>query len=322
MHCPFCGQPSYPLYNITFGTDSRVLYRCSECLACAPDAPFSELDILKSYQDSYFSSAPSEIEKGRLLALDYCEKSRIHDLLKPGLKCLEIGPGYGFFAEACRRSTGIPPDLLEPSLACRVFIRERFPDLKILGDSVESIPPDHRYDVIFAFHVVEHIQSLASFLADLHPHLSSNGRVFLLTPNAASIGFIRHGASWGWACPGEHYEFLSPFIPKDFYQKAGFDVFRCFSTRPAPIHTPSEILIRMNRYLTSTAKERALPFSVSNFLKKIIGRCFTHLVPGFRQTDPSVKLLHIERFFFRFRRANRNDELAVILQKRSKAFPE
>jgi len=50
--------------------------------------------------------------------------------------------------------------------------------------SIDEIPPDQKFDLITAFHVIEHLRDPIEFLQNIAPRLSQSGRIYLEFPNA------------------------------------------------------------------------------------------------------------------------------------------
>jgi hypothetical protein len=99
---------------------------------------------------------------------------------------------------------------------------------------------------------VEHLQRFSPFLEEMSQLLRPGGRLLALTPNASSVTFTKTGDGWGWACPDQHYEFVSQTVPPDFYEKFGLRVVTQRDVAPASIHYPSLWSSRVDR------RERAL----------------------------------------------------------------
>ncbi len=314
--CPFCGGECHQMYPITLGSQSRWLLRCQQCLSCSPSTIFSEQALHEFYATDYFAGEEWQIQKSRLLAADYIKKAEACGLLTLGLRYLEIGAGYGHFADACHHKTHSILDVIELSRDCRRYIESRSPGIRILGATLDDVPSDRIYDRIFCFHVVEHVPSVDLFLSKIAAHLTPGGRLLILTPNAASRSFLRNGVRWGWSCSNQHCTFLSPFIPDSFFQSAGFDVLARRSLRPAPIHTPSSVLLVIEGGLRRLGRLHNESLSARTICAKVGWRVLESLRPQFQQNDPDAKLLRIERFFHRFQGANNRDELLLLLVKR------
>ena len=54
---------------------------------------------------------------------------------------------------------------------------------KFQEGSVESLPEDTKYDVIYAFEVIEHVKDVDEFLEECEKRLAPNGRIILSTPD-------------------------------------------------------------------------------------------------------------------------------------------
>jgi SAM-dependent methyltransferase len=69
---------------------------------------------------------------------------------------------------------------------------------------------DGPYDAIVVNHVLEHVEDLPGFLAELSRLLSEGGRLFVLAPNRKGlIAKLRRGSWMGWV-PREHVWHFTP----------------------------------------------------------------------------------------------------------------
>ena len=314
--CRFCGAPVDPLYSVSIAGQTRQLQRCRRCLACGIDELIPETVLQSYYEGDYFHQSDWEIAKSRLLATDYARKCDRHALLSSGVfHRLEIGASFGFFADLVHRRTGQPTHFLEVSRECRTHIQNRFPALVCRGGTLDDLPPQPIFDRVFGFHLLEHLQSVESFLCSLALRMKPGGLAFFLTPNAASIGFFRHGLEWGWSCPNQHCSFLSPKIPAAFYQSAGFSLESVYSMRPAHIHTPSGLLVALDRFSTKLLSNRTRPLSMRSLPAKVVGRALDTIRLQFVQNRPAARLLGLERMLHLIRGPQQHDELVLLLRR-------
>ena len=96
--------------------------------------------------------------------------------------CLEIGCATGEFCEVLRshgaRVVGL--DLASVAIA---QARLRYPLIEFREGDLAAIQSDEQMDLIFAFELIEHVDSPAQFLSSVASHLKPGGRLILTTPN-------------------------------------------------------------------------------------------------------------------------------------------
>jgi SAM-dependent methyltransferase len=97
---------------------------------------------------------------------------------------LEIGPGFGAFAQFCR-SRNIEYCGIEENATCSVELRKQ--GIKIVGGSVQDVGEDlGRFDLVFMAHVLEHLgphQQASEVLSKLLRLLEPNGHIVLIFPD-------------------------------------------------------------------------------------------------------------------------------------------
>lgn len=316
MKCEFCSATGIPLYEVFLGAKSSMLFRCPSCGSCQSDPVFPTDQIQAYYRDAYFSRAKWQIVKSKALASDYITKISKHigmEITKGS--ALEVGAGYGFFAEMFRRRYGIDIDIVEPSRDCQDFIRSVFPELTIVGETIDDLPARKRYQFIFCFHLLEHLQRLSGFLELLSNHLRSRGKIYILTPNADSFSFRILGRDWGWACPNQHYQFLSQRIPEDYFGQFALRLVFREDVHPAAIHFPSlwrsQILKSVSLISTRIGNKSKLRTAHWRVLRRVCLWLSTHL----DQNQRTWGLLSVEKCVATLIGRRPRDELFMVLER-------
>lgn len=133
----------------------------------------------------------------------------IEKVVAPPGRFLDVGCGSGeVLAVAQRRGwevTGVEP--VEESV--RIARERRGLDVR-QALLQQSGLPEHAYDVVSAFHVLEHMPNGADFLTELARWVRPGGAVVIEVPNFRSFHRRNHGASWSGLRPLEHVAHYTP----------------------------------------------------------------------------------------------------------------
>jgi SAM-dependent methyltransferase len=99
-----------------------------------------------------------------------------------GQSCLEIGCATGEFCEliADKAANVVGIDLAGEAIATAI---RRYPCINFRQGDLSVLGEHEQFDAIFAFEVIEHIESPAAFLQELAVHLKPGGRLVMTTPN-------------------------------------------------------------------------------------------------------------------------------------------
>ena len=103
-----------------------------------------------------------------------------------GASILEIGSGYGWFAEKMREN-GYQVDGIEISDDKRALASERVPGLKLMNVNLlcDELPPEARgkYQAVCMFHLLEHLSDPVLFLSRAAEALRPGGLLLVEVPN-------------------------------------------------------------------------------------------------------------------------------------------
>ena len=95
---------------------------------------------------------------------------------------------------------------------------------------LETMDIPEKYDVMIMSHVIEHVHDPVALLMTCNHFLKENGLLVLLTPNAASYGHRKFGATWRGLEPPRHLHLFTCETLIQVSQKAGFNQHRCWTT--------------------------------------------------------------------------------------------
>ena len=95
-------------------------------------------------------------------------------------KVLDVGCGLGFLLSAVKSKfrTG-----LETSSFAIKYIKEHFPEIEIItGDTDDLRKIDNKFDIIIAYHVLEHLNDPNKFIKNIKNRLNKSGKIIIGTP--------------------------------------------------------------------------------------------------------------------------------------------
>ncbi|MBK5230386.1 MAG: class I SAM-dependent methyltransferase [Thermoleophilia bacterium] len=187
---------------------SIPLYRCGNCgFLFAPQRDVEELHGL--YNDSYFEQYPG----GE--AYDADEQQRKHEAklrldwireYVQGGRLLEVGATNGAFLDEMR-SAGFEVCGVEPAPGPAAFARVQR-QLDVRTGFIEDVDlPEEKFDIVCAWHVLEHITKPHGSITRLREVVNDNGLLFLEIPNIESVKASRQTTAWFNLDPRHHVAF-------------------------------------------------------------------------------------------------------------------
>ena len=147
---------------------------------------------------------------------------------------LDVGCGGGELLRAAT-ARGWRAAGAEPMAEAVELARSRAPGADIrAGPSSDAGFDERSFDVVCAFHVLEHMPDSRAFLGELARFARPGGLVVVETPNYASLLRRRHGSNWIHLRPLEHLAHFTPQTMRGAFAGAGLD--------PVRITTPTWIV--------------------------------------------------------------------------------
>jgi SAM-dependent methyltransferase len=209
--CPACGGAGFRHFQL--GAENP-LRRCRDCGTVSAG---SYVDPAEVYVDGYmFGQAGrfgvdvrhptyqrylARVAARRIAMIEQATGVR-HGTL------LDVGSGTGEVLAAARER-GWRVQGVEPERTAAQMARERGLDV-VVATLEESALPERGYDVVSAFHVLEHLPDSRSFLRKLARWASPGGAVVVEVPNWHSVQRRRLGEDWFNLRPGEHLVHFTP----------------------------------------------------------------------------------------------------------------
>jgi 2-polyprenyl-3-methyl-5-hydroxy-6-metoxy-1,4-benzoquinol methylase len=145
-----------------------------------------------------------------------------------GRRLLEVGAGHGYFLAATRQR-GFDVRGLDVSSAAEEFCASRF-GLDVQVAALENADlPQEAFDVVAAWHVLEHLADPRAALGKLASWLASAGILAVEVPNCESYDARVMGDKWvGWQ-PKYHRWHFTPRALLRLLDEAGFEIERRWS---------------------------------------------------------------------------------------------
>jgi SAM-dependent methyltransferase len=155
--------------------------------------------------------------------LDFAAGKRLDviEAIADGGSLLDVGCGSGEVLRAAQRR-GWKVAGAEPVEESAAIARERGLDVRtaILQDAGLSMGT---WDVVTAFHVLEHMPDGAGFLRTISRWVKPGGLVAIEVPNWSSADRERHGPSWSGLRPLEHIAHYTPESLERAFRSVGLD---------------------------------------------------------------------------------------------------
>lgn len=230
--CPLCGSdvPQSSPYR----REGFAIVRCGHCRLWYLSPRLNEDKMASHYaQDDYFEGDGSGYDSytGQERSLRATFRGLVKRLAKKdmvGGSLLEIGCGYGYFLEEAAPYFDFRAGTeLSPPAAAQARLRS---DLICQG-GIEAIPEKQKFDLIVAWHVIEHIYDPIAFLEQIKQHLKDGGRCVLAAPDMGSFWRKAMGRHWPSFKYPEHVVFYDSQSLSRLMQDAGL---RTVETVPYP----------------------------------------------------------------------------------------
>ena len=220
--CPSCAHPKFDNFIICrdhlVSEESFALVKCKKCELIFTNPRPDEQSLPNYYEsDEYISHSDKanslinflykqvrkySLRKKRKLISEYC---------RPGT-LLDYGCGTGDFLMECEKNkwsvSGIEPNEKARLLASQKVNGSIQADLKSLSKGT-------KFDIITAWHVLEHVVDVTETLKRLRKQLENNGTLIIAMPNPNSYDAEHYKEYWAAYDVPRH---LYHFTPESFEQ--------------------------------------------------------------------------------------------------------
>ena len=227
--CPACGEQASPVFE----KHGFTYERCPGCKTL-----FVNPRPVKSAFERYYTESPSskfwadefyrETALSRRALLWKPKAHQIKQLLDNYAtgycSVIDIGGGFGLFAEAFNEITGKLPQIIEPSPGLAAACREKsLPVIEKFLEDVEDHELPSGQKCFVSFELIEHLPDPNAFLHQLK-HLMKKEDLFIFTTlSGTGVDILALGESSKSVSPPHHLNFFNPWSIELLLTKLGFD---------------------------------------------------------------------------------------------------
>ncbi|MDD2656650.1 MAG: class I SAM-dependent methyltransferase [Patescibacteria group bacterium] len=230
-NCPLCNSSliykvgSLPLVKPTLYSSSEIslkrgyeYWRCRGCWSGFSQNIVSEIDSKRLYtytKNSKWQSKEFELNKTKELV------NEVNKYLLLGSKVLDIGSNTGELLDYCKKK-GLDTFGVEYSEFGKKVSKDKG---HTIYESLERIEKNKKFDLVFAFDLVEHLYDINIFFYKVKNILKDGGKLIILTGNPNCMSSKLSKNKWWYLCYPEHVIFPS----KNFF--SGIENFKLISCK-------------------------------------------------------------------------------------------
>lgn len=207
--CILCQIPERELL---IEKDGWKVYRCPACGLGFLDPRPPESEIERLYQSKYFSERydegidPASSRYRKRLSGEQ-HRTRFIKSVKRSGHLLDIGCGYGYFLDACRRA-GYKVHGLDVSEWAVRYAVEKLGLSITTGKICDIIFPPKSFDIITMWHSLEHTPDPHMALQKAKSWLKQDGILVIDVPNYEGTDAQKKWQEWdGWSLPYHFWHF-------------------------------------------------------------------------------------------------------------------
>jgi len=212
MKCPLCGNKD-GLISVMKVAYPGIEYRMIHCPMCGLTFAFPMVE------------APEELYTEKEWYGERWEFIRVWEIIKNGSgSILEIGCGEGFFLEKCR-GKGYSLYGIDINKNALNKAREKIPEARFYTKLCIPLPEGfpEKYNIVCAFHILEHMSDPVKFLKDINSILVNKGLLFVSIPSPRRAQKILTFREW-WDYPPHHLTWWNKKSIRTLLNKTGFEI--------------------------------------------------------------------------------------------------
>ncbi len=210
--------------------DNWSVYRCPECGLGFLDPRPSEKEIENLYRSEYFSEQydagldPDSAEYRKRLNGEQHRLKFIKSIKSSG-DLLDIGCGYGYFLDACRRK-GYKVQGLDVSRWAAQYAVEKL-NLSVTAGKIKNVIfPEKTFDIITMWHSLEHTPDPCTAVQKAKKWLKPDGILVIDVPDYKGTDAQKTWEKWvGWQIPYHYWHFTFQSLKK-LLEKHNFSIIK------------------------------------------------------------------------------------------------
>ena len=219
--CPVCQFTSFKNYLITadyhLTQESFALVQCKKCEHVFTNPRPSKENISRFYESpdyiSHTSKSQGLISPLYKIARDFnlrWKKTLIEHYQQVGT-LLDYGAGTGHFLKFINDIQGWSAQGIEPAEKARDFAK----DLGLTVHNELGPNNEQKFDVITAWHVIEHVHELRSTIKAIRKRMHDTSTFLMAVPNPQSFDAKHYGEYWaGYDVPRHLHHFTRSSVEK------------------------------------------------------------------------------------------------------------
>ena len=218
------------------------LYRCSSCSFLFTNPRPSAAEIGPYYQsDRYVSHAGDKKDFSFMYKVydvvrDYSIKQKLKHIkqYQPTGNLMDLGCGLGYFLDGVVKYGTFKALGVDVNQEAVDYVKQKFGH-EVKNETELNQLPEHGYDVITQWHVLEHVHALNERMQQLKKLLKPTGTMFIAVPNSNSWDAKHYKEFWdGYDVPRHLYHFNQTSFNL-LMEKHGFKV---VETKSMPFDAP------------------------------------------------------------------------------------
>ena len=259
--CPACDAETQE----SFIKDNFTYHECEKCntLFVNPRPPAESFSKFYTESESsrFFSSFYEATEESRREKLWKPKAKLIKDIMDKyscsNSQIIDIGGGYGVFAEEMQKISNIKPLIIEPGPELASICRSKsFDVIESFLEDVECSDLPKGPKVFVSFELFEHLHSANQFLKTLSKLMGEEDLFIFTTLSSTGLDILELWENSNAICPPQHINFFNPYSIKLLLKKEGFD--------PLSITTPGKLDIDILKNNKSNIKSNSWKYLIRN----------------------------------------------------------
>lgn len=207
-----------------FEKKGKKFFKCTKCGYTFQFPIPTEFELEKYYEKSYQNGLYKIFTDESKMKLDNAiyRFNKISKFIK-GKNILDVGCADGhFIAIASKKGyecTGI-------DISNTAVEQAQNKGLRVFNMTIENFEYNKKFDNIVCFDILEHVREPQKFVDEIKNRLTTEGKIFISTPNKRSVFQKLMGKYWFFYIPEEHLNYFDNVTIKKFLTANGFVILK------------------------------------------------------------------------------------------------